>query len=154
MYVFLDLHQRFLLALVSQVELIRMWWCLTRMRSRLWQHLRVTPRRSPLLFTIHPRFVSRIRHFFISSHSPVESFVLTLVCFCFCFSLWSSLHLRTAPYVCGLSLGVTVSRWSVPTRLVSLGSLFMLLGTTCLVPLRIRCVHVCVQPDKIIKVFC
>lgn len=38
-----------------QVELIRMWWYLTKMRSRLWQHLRVTPRRSPLLYTIHPR---------------------------------------------------------------------------------------------------
>lgn len=92
MYVFLDLQQRFLMASVSQVELIRMWWCLTRMRNRLWQHLRVTPRRSPLLFTIHPRFVSRIRHFFISSLSPVESFVLTLV-----FVLFFSFFL-----VCGL----------------------------------------------------
>lgn len=63
-------------------------------------------------------------------------------CFYF-FSRWSSLHLQTAPYVCGLSLGVTASRWYVPTRLVSPGSLSMLLGTTCLALLRIRCVCVC-----------
>lgn len=49
--------------LFFQVELIRMWWYLTKMRSRLWQHLRVTPRRSPLLFTIHPRYFLRIRKF-------------------------------------------------------------------------------------------
>lgn len=55
-------------------------------------------------------------------------------------SPWSFLRLQTTPSVCGLSPGVTVSRLCVPTRQVSLDSLYTLLGTTCSAPLRIRCV--------------
>lgn len=55
-------------------------------------------------------------------------------------SRWSSLHLLTAPSVCGPSPGATVSRWCVPTRQVSLDCPCMPLGTTCSALLRIRCV--------------
>lgn len=53
---------------VLQVEPIRTWWCLTKATNRLWQLLRVTPRRSPLSFTIHPRYG------FFSSINPSNSF--------------------------------------------------------------------------------
>lgn len=90
----------------------------------------------------HPSQVCFQDKTFFPSLATAQSSPLSSHLFFFFFSLWSSLHLQTAPYVCGLSLGVTVSRWYVPTRLVSLGSLFMLLGTTCLAPQRIRCVCV------------
>lgn len=47
---------------VPQVELIRTLWCLTKTRSRSWRRSKVIPRRSPLSFTIHPRFVLGFKH--------------------------------------------------------------------------------------------
>lgn len=107
----------------------------------------------------HPSQVTSFL-FICFKHQPVKSFsnkssdlFYSYCLLCFPSSPWSSLRLQTPPSACGPSPGATASRWCVPTRQVSLDSPYMLLGTTCSAPPRIRyeCSLTKIRTEKVIS---